>query len=76
MGSQMPAGSQAVSSQFLESILAVCFRTGPAGQGEQPDTGSPAAMVTGPDEMDLVGSLTEVAIKVTVPPLGTVPGAW
>lgn len=42
----------------------------------QPDTGSPIEMVIGADEMDLVGSLNEVAVKVTVPPLGTVPGAW
>ena len=42
----------------------------------QPDTGSPLEMVIGADEMDLVGSLTEVAVKVTVELLGTVPGAW
>ena len=42
----------------------------------QPDTGSPLEMVIGDDEMDLAGSLTEVAVKVTLEPLGTVPGAW
>ena len=41
----------------------------------QPDTGSPLEMVIGADEMDLVGSLTEVAVTVTVELLGTVPGA-
>ncbi len=61
---------------FQESIRALCFRTGHGGQGVQPDTGSPIEMVIGADEMDLVGSLNEVAVKVTVPPLGTVPGAW
>jgi hypothetical protein len=32
-------------------------------------------MVIGDDEME-AGSLTQVAVKVTLEPLGTVPGAW
>jgi len=78
----MTAASQLISSQLpvlsvlRKSILALCFRTDPGGHGVQPDTGSPVEMVIGDDEMDLAGSLTEVAVKVTVEPLGTVPGAW
>ena len=59
-----------------KSILALCFRTDPGRHGVQPDTGSPLEMVIGDDEMDLAGSLTEVAVKVTAEPLGTAPGAW
>jgi len=33
-------------------------------------------MVIGDDEMDSAGSLTEVAVKVTVELLGAVLGAW
>ena len=65
-------GSQFSEKAFLLSTL----EPAPGGQGVQPDTGSPLEMVIGADEVDLVGSLTEVAVKVTVELIGTVPGAW
>jgi hypothetical protein len=43
--------------------------------GAQGCTGFPLRMVIGSDVMDLVGSVTEVAVTVTVLPGGTCPGA-
>ena len=64
-------GSQFSEKAFLLSALEPTSR-----HDVQPDTGSRLEMVIGDDEMDLAGSLTEVAVKVTLEPLGTVPGAW
>jgi len=78
----MTAASQLISSQLpvlpvlTKSIIALSFRTDPGDHGVQPDKGSPVEMVIGDDEMDSAGSLTEVAVKVTVELLGAVLGAW
>jgi hypothetical protein len=43
----------------------------------QVTTEIPLTMAMGVDEIDFVGSVTEVAVRVTVPsPAGTAAGAW
>jgi len=46
------------------------------GHGSHDCPGGPLVIVIGADVMDFVGSVTEVAVTVTVPPVGAVPGAW
>ena len=39
-------------------------------------TATPLVIEIGEDEMDLVGSVTDVAVRVTMLPPGTAAGAW